>query len=42
MLKKKIAYDDAHEGDPLNIDDKYNKSLRNSELENFLVVKFEL
>jgi hypothetical protein len=42
MLKKKRAYDDAHEGDPLNIDDKYNKSLRNSEFANFLVDKFGL
>ena len=42
LLKKKRAYDDAHEGDPLNIDDKYNKSLRNSEFANFLVDKFGL
>ena len=42
ILKKKRAYDDAHEGDPLNIDDKYNKSLRNSEFANFLVDKFGL
>lgn len=42
MLKKKRAYDDAHEGDPLNIDEKYNKSLRNSEFANFLVDKFGL
>ena len=42
LLKKKRAYYDAHEGDPLNIDDKYNKSLRNSEFANFLVEKFGL
>ena len=42
MLKKKRAYADAHEGDPLNVDDKYNKSLRNSEFANFLVDKFGL
>ena len=42
LLKKKKAYYDAHEGDPLNIDDKYNKSLRNSEFANFLVEKFGL
>jgi len=42
LLKKKRAYNDAHEGDPLNIDDKYNKSLRNSEFANFLVEKFGL
>ena len=42
LLKKKRAYNDAHEGDPLNIEDKYNKSLRNSEFANFLVDKFGL
>ena len=42
LLRKKRAYEDAHEGDPLNIDDKYNKSLRNSEFANFLVDKFGL
>ena len=42
LLKKKRAYDNAHEGDPLNVDDKYNKSLRNSEFANFLVEKFGL
>ena len=42
LLKKKRAYNDAHEGDPLNIEDKYNKSLRNSEFANFLVEKFGL
>ena len=42
MLKKKRAYDNAHEGDPLNVEDKYNKSLRNSEFANFLVDKFGL
>ena len=42
MLKKKRAYNDAHEGDPLNVEDKYNKSLRNSEFANFLVEKFGL
>ena len=42
MLKKKRAYNEAHEGDPLNIEDKYNKSLRNSEFANFLVEKFGL
>ena len=42
LLRKKRAYDNAHEGDPLNVDDKYNKSLRNSEFANFLVEKFGL
>ncbi len=42
MLKKKRAYNDAHEGDPLNVEDKFNKSLRNSEFAAFLVEKFGL
>ena len=42
MLKKKRAYDIAHEGDPLSIEDKYNKSLRNSQFSDFLVEKFGL
>ena len=42
LLRKKRAYDNAHEGDPLNVDDKYNKRLRNSEFANFLVEKFGL
>ena len=42
MLKKKRAYDIVHEGDPLNQEDKFNKSLRNSEFSDFLVEKFGL
>ena len=42
MLRKKRAYNDAHEGDPHNVEDKFNKSLRNSEFANFLVDKFGL
>ena len=42
MLRKKRALEIVHEGDPLNHDDKYNKSLRNSEFSDFLVKKFGL
>ena len=42
MLKKKHAYEIVHEGDPLNQEDKYNKSLRNSQFSDFLVEKFGL
>ena len=42
MLRKKRAYDIVHEGDPLSQDDKYNKSLRNSQFADFLVEKFGL
>ena len=42
MLKKNRAYNAAHEGDPLNLEVKYNNSLRNSEFANFLVEKFGL
>ena len=42
MLRKKRALEIVHEGDPLNQEDKYNKSLRNSEFSDFLVEKFGL
>ena len=42
MLKKKRALEVVHEGDPLNQEDKYNKSLRNSQFSDFLVEKFGL
>ena len=42
MLRKKRAYDIVHEGDPLNAEDKSNKSLRNSQFSDFLVEKFGL
>ena len=41
-LKQKKAFENAHEGDPLNIEDKNNKSWRNSEFADFLVNKFGL
>ena len=42
MLRKKRAYEIVHEGDPLNQEDKYNKSLRNSQFSDFLVKTFGL
>ena len=42
MLRKKRALNDAHEGDPINEEDKYHKGLRNSEFADFLVEKFGL
>ena len=42
ILRKKRALEIVHEGDPLNQEDKYNKSLRNSEFSDFLVEKFGL
>ena len=42
ILRKKRALEIVHEGDPLNQEDKYNKSLRNSEFSDFLVKTFGL
>ena len=42
ILRKKRALEMVHEGDPLNQEDKYNKSLRNSEFSDFLVKTFGL
>ena len=39
-LRKKIAYENAHEGDPLDKDEKHHKNIRNSEFADFLVDTF--